>query len=719
MLAAAALLISCAVHPTRATPATPRGSSATWIAATDVPTPQSGSASDGNHRLRPKAKGPLILPAADVADLASGSADNIVRAAFLGEGAPGALLVRGVPGYAAARVAALAGLAKCAGVHDSPLRRSDEWDEAHGGRGAFSRATVAAGASARLPGTLDRSCGSELRPLLETLRAAADAAAAASLTRLDDLLGYDTGGFFASAAASEGSLDHFHVYQPSNPDARAADPAEPNPSSSSSREEVEGGEPADEDSEDFSSSDSSPGLRGKGEHTDVGVAIVMTPALLVSLSPGGSDGSVAPEPDAFGSRGLSLGGRAPELPPDALVVMLGEAARAWLPPPPPDMSPVPPPLAVPSHEMSLSLTTGTRTSRAWFGRMVLPPAATVHPTAPGGITFGAWHEGANAAFGNAARNDGDGAARAEAAAVSCSPRRILADDASCGAGKVYCWLSCVDAPACGTGEEPKCVQQSTGKLWPEDLGAKSHCNDCQATCRAVPSPPPLPAHHGNHTAGSPPPSPERNEFCNDKIPPASMYMDGFLAWKDPNVPCVAYLHKNFALTSPGKLVGATFLTILMGVAVEALAAGRRWRHKTQDAVVTAAARKGGDGAGRMAATMCMFQTLALYTVQCAAGYLLMLVSMTYHAVLFCGVVAGLVIGHWMFNAAYPSAGGGASACCQHIATVPGVGIGGDDSSDDLVEGLVSFEENFKENSKSCCNGEEEKASNASVIEIRQ
>jgi hypothetical protein len=96
----------------------------------------------------------------------------------LGKGAPGALLVRGVAGYAAARKAALTALAHCAKMEGAPLRRSAEWDEDHGG-GEFTRATVAAGAGGRLPPALDAACGPELRPALEALRAAADAAVGA------------------------------------------------------------------------------------------------------------------------------------------------------------------------------------------------------------------------------------------------------------------------------------------------------------------------------------------------------------------------------------------------------------------------------------------------------------------------------------------------------------------------------------------------------------
>ena len=49
------------------------------------------ASADGHERV--------VLPAATHADLASGRADATLRAAFLGADAPGAMLVRGIPGY--------------------------------------------------------------------------------------------------------------------------------------------------------------------------------------------------------------------------------------------------------------------------------------------------------------------------------------------------------------------------------------------------------------------------------------------------------------------------------------------------------------------------------------------------------------------------------------------------------------------------------------------
>jgi len=626
---------------------------------------------------------PLVyLPTADATALVSGDADRTVRDAFLGPDAPGALLVRGVPGYAEARVEALRSLALCAA---SPKGRSafveaEQWESAHGGD-AFTKQSVAADAHGRLPPALDAACGADLRPKLEALRAAADAVASAVLPRLDVLLGYDTQGFFAEAAASGGSLDHFHVYARKRSQSSARE-AESSPEdgreghSGDSAETLASLEDAREsDARESDARDPNrPGWIGKSEHVDVGVAIVMTPAFLlpnrddVSNLDSGID--LDDEVDARGARGLTLGGRVPELPPDSVILVLGEAARAWVPPPPKGVAV--PEIAVPSHEMSLDLHarfvgTGSAakkvypSSRAWFGRMVLPSNDRVHPSLS--TTFGAWRDGVAAAFANDDGGDDASFKKQRLSLFSCSPRRKLADDSSCPAGKIYCWLSCVDEPTggCSAGEEAKCVEPSTKKLWPDDLGAESHCYTCRPTC-VTPAATPEASSSNARAGGS------TNAFCNDKIAPVSMYMDGFLGWSDPDGPCVAFLHRDLMLTSPGLLFAAFSFTVAVGVAVEGLAAARRWRAKTQDAVCLDAIATGGNPSAVSA--VLKTQSLLLYGVQCSAGYLLMLVSMTYHAVLFVGVVLGLVAGHAWFNAAAPlGSRGGASACCQHVGTV--------------------------------------------------
>ena len=74
----------------------------------------------------------------------------------------------------------------------------------------------------------------------------------------------------------------------------------------------------------------------------------MTPALLVPDSEFTDRFNEFTELDASGPRGLTLGGRSPALPPDAVLVMLGEGARAWFPSKSHAGA-----IAVPTHEMSL------------------------------------------------------------------------------------------------------------------------------------------------------------------------------------------------------------------------------------------------------------------------------------------------------------------------------------------------------------------------------
>lgn len=630
---------------------------------------------DGHERV--------VLPAATHADLASGRADATLRAAFLGADAPGAMLVRGIPGYETARIDALETLASCArsmdaaAISDGVLAGNARWDRAHGGNGEFTRRTLAAETSRRVPEAIDQQCGDGARRKMEALRAAADAAARAALPRLDDLLGREASrGFFADAVRADASLDHFHVYRRNG----------------AAGVEAAGSDPAAARDDDVSSSaplqlaaKERPGLRGKGEHTDVGVAVVMTPALLVD--PRGDEGGLNEADDgASSSRGLTLGGLHPILPRDAVLVMLGEGARAWYPD-----GDVARAIAVPTHEMSLdSLLLGQQ--RAWFGRMVFPAPETPLPRK--GIrsssddvgedvdddvemTFGEWRARVGAAF----VADGDDAKAAVLAAAACgdflgtssapetsSPsaskirrRRVLADDASCALGEVYCWHACVPEPpaGCAAGTVAKCVQPGSNKIWPENFGSGGHCSDCVAWCVAD--------QQSNASGSNSAPSyPNPDGFCNRNIAPISMYMDGFAGWSDPNQPCVAFLHRDAALTTPWLMVCALACTVAMGTSVEYLASVRRWRVATQDAAIAGYVECGGSAV--TAARVIRAQILFLYLVQVAAGYLLMLISMTYHAVLFAGVVGGLVMGHAMFNVSAPVVAGGASACCQHVAT---------------------------------------------------
>lgn len=550
------------------------------------------------------------LPETTLRALASGDADDIVRAAFIGVDAPGAIVVRDVSAtYAAARRRGLRALANCASsasssASTSAFARSSAWSVEHDGA---TRATIAAKTSERLRFSIDSECGDggAVRGDLEIMREGADVVGRATLRRLDAAFHNATRGFYERSAASDASLDHFHAYGVSGTKSRAHDEG-------ASAEEVT---VAKEDA------------HGKHAHTDVGVAIIMTPALLAGEEPG-----------ARGSRGLFIGDIEPDVPDDGLIVMLGEAARAWAPGLSEEMRAL---LKVPTHAMKLV------GERAWFGRMVLPETSTTHPMREhAGLTFGTWHDGAiHAAIRSRENNrddDDDKWASAACAApkisahafdsspVSSKRRRILADDNSCDAGYIYCWLSCLEAPSeCSS--TAQCIDQTSGAEWTGD--DDGHCSACAATCPATSST-------------------TRTGYCNTDIPPTTMFMDGFsLNGGGSNAPCVALLFKSWSLHTPALMALGFLATFIMGASIEALASVRR---KLQS--------PGFCNCHNIAPPKSRAYCVALYSMQVTIGYLLMLVSMTYHFVLFSAVILGLVFGHVAFGAAAPVTAT-TTACC--------------------------------------------------------
>ena len=138
-----------------------------------------------------------------------------------------------------------------------------------------------------------------------------------------------------------------------------------------------------------------------------------------------------------------------------------------------------------------------------------------------------------------------------------------------------------------------------------------------------------------------------------------MFMDGFSSGTDANQPCVAFFFESWSLKTPALVFAACLFTIFLGMSIELCA---KLRRKV----------RGGGGAGSGKSTRPIdptttLLTLLLYAFQVTAGYLLMLVSMTYHVPLFFCVVLGLTLGHAIFSV-YSSDGGGritagTTACC--------------------------------------------------------
>jgi len=582
-----------------------------------------------------------------VQSLRSGAHDDVVKSAFFGKSAPGVLFVKGLNGFEKTREESLRRLSECATTkkkerveeakEDVFLRNSKAYSKEHPG---VSRSTLAEFANKRLSMDVNAECAEgdddafDLRRELEKLRDFADLVSQATLPRLDAILNANEGedanrrptrmekNFFSDALRSEASLDHFHVYASSDSSSSSSSSSSSDPSEKRAKEN----EPEKK--------------RGKHEHTDVGVAIVMTPAWV--------DG----KDDQAGSRGLLVDGVSYDIPNDGMLVLLGEAARAWHPKRHGSTrNSLLDEIKIPTHAVALE----KGETRAWFGRMVLPNLSDEHPDTNVNLNFGEWLNGARALVNRLNENETSGSSSAAIDYVSAAcdglpattendessvrfpQRRILADDGSCAEGTIYCWLSCQPIPTGCDASTAVCQESGTDKIWPDDFGAngsEAHCDSCAPACPAVPNE-------------------NSNGQCNSNIPPTTMFMDGFSSGTDSNQPCVAFFFETWSLKSPGLVFAACLFTVFLGMSIELCAKLRR--------------KVRGEGRRRRGDWTTTLLTLTLYAFQVTAGYLLMLVSMTYHAPLFISVILGLTLGHAVFSVYSADGGGkitaGTTACC--------------------------------------------------------
>ncbi|KAG1668908.1 hypothetical protein FOA52_016077 [Chlamydomonas sp. UWO 241] len=307
----------------------------------------------------------------------------------------------------------------------------------------------------------------------------------------------------------------------------------------------------------------------------------------------------------------------PIIPDNSLLVMNGEGSSRWIS----GAAGAPRPRAA-SHEVHVPDVPGA--TRAWFGRMYFPPRdALLQDSGEGqAMTFNEYREQTYRAM-----QAGDNRL---ASTVGCDlvGRSILADSGSCASDEVYCWMQCMKIPGgqgafCGK-EDLVCVDPN-GRLWPEaftnpSTGELDHCFDCTVVC-----------------PGAPPPY-DSGGFCNTNLQPTTMWMTGFQTIGKHSQPCVIYLFHSWVLDSAGKFMVACIGTVLMGVAVSALASGRARVTATK---VSSKVR--WHRPAKLAAVVAMFFTQILF------AYALMLVAMSFQFELFLMVVIGLTIGHAVFH----------------------------------------------------------------------
>lgn len=520
--------------------------------------------------------------------------------------AHGAVAVSGVPGLEAARASAYALLAACAS--DEATRASMQ--EVVLGDGT-ARRSLAARTVRGVPEPLEGTCNGA-GEALEPLRAIVDSASRAFLGALEPLERGSTAllttrsgrGYHSLLEVAQGGeqLEHFHTYVP----LRLA----PAPNASSHD------------------------LPALPLHTDAGLLLALVPAMWVA-SPSDLPFSPSSPSDGFSVEGAAgeLLTIEPESAPSSVVFVVGEGWGRWLEPA------LRGKLRAAPH--SLAIPAGARGSRAWYGRMLLPPGDALMPSSKrdGGAppTYSEWSAWANAQVSPASPRAAAAAPAAEAAsaggAVALSHGRELDvfDAAGCNSNQIWCWHACKNLDELNCAKEDAVCALPDGSVW--DGNENNH--NAQLEC--------LPDEHSGHGRNGT----DEARFCTGRG--TSMHMDGFTFLQRGETSCVIFLFTPWLLSSDAKFALAVLGTVALGVLAELLT----WTRRTR---VSASERLRSRPHAYRAALG------GLFALQVALGYALMLIAMTYQAELLIAVVAGLALGHTLLNVTAP-VGETSDPCC--------------------------------------------------------
>ncbi|GBG27408.1 High affinity copper uptake protein 1 [Hondaea fermentalgiana] len=326
-------------------------------------------------------------------------------------------------------------------------------------------------------------------------------------------------------------------------------------------------------------------------HEDAGLFILFVPAVNFGKSASAADGFTLE---------LASGERVtPVFPRDGntIVLMIGAAFERL----------VNPRSRVPLRAMPHELHVSHGSTRAWFGKMFLPPADALYTAE--NQTFASVH---------AAQIDAVRAQPAKTASMGCTDVFAYATDQSSGCknDELYCWMKCMPKPTCDTHKQARCVHPN-GDPW----DVTTHCTECKPRCVAE---------HHNHTV-------QGNDFCNGQG--TVMFMERIVGWADQDEACVVLLFQVFTLDTRLKFVVGMIAVFAFGIATEFLGLARRnveKRERSKPFSITGTLLRG-----------CMHFT------QLAFAYVAMLFAMTYSLPIMTSIVAGLTTGHVLFNMRQP------------------------------------------------------------------
>jgi len=369
-------------------------------------------------------------------------------------------------------------------------------------------------------------------------------------------------------------------------------------------------------------------------HTDSGMFVVMTTGLVQFDEDEGSEertGKSAAENELYLQLPGGVVARA-EADEDALLVLAGEGAAEWLHPV------LGGKIRAMPHALGGERRVGRQRTRAWFGLMVLPPPMALIPVVHS-INYGtesvefipyrAYREREIASAKDAAEFLPAACMTAQWLGEASAHKRKLRNSLCTladGSSGVMCWTQCqpVEKLSCGTSAVCRDVV-SNEDVDGGECFSQGGMSKCQLVCPEAKS-----ADQDSPSGAA------RSSFCRGGG--VDMHMGGFtsaLASLDGSAECLCLFFASWKLDTRLKFVMGCVSVFLLGALIEYCTSLRRELFKQ-----------------KLSRRREVF-ALCLHCVQLALAYLVMLAAMTYSVELFIMVLAGLTVGHGLFNLRAP------------------------------------------------------------------
>jgi hypothetical protein len=362
-----------------------------------------------------------------------------------------------------------------------------------------------------------------------------------------------------------------------------------------------------------STSSSTSSIPTLGLHTDGGLFIAMTTGLYSENSKVCDEsGLYIQMPTGFVSRA--------NVPDSSLIIMVGEGGSRWF------NTKLGLPLRAVPHKLEICFESTTSSSsihntRAWYGKMFLPPKDALINLTPtdsqnGQVTTNTITYGKFRALEVKSMSKKGIERDTELLSSVCGPYSSPSDEEitlqteACADDEVQCWQQCYSVEDLPCGTDAVCVDTVTDQI----VDGSQMCPEAEMTTACE-----LQCVY-NAT--------EYDGYCYGTG--TIMYMDGFRSWGSEDVSnCLNFLFIGWTLDSDVKVVFACIGVFFLSILSQFIALQRS-----------------------KAAILSPLVSTFLFSLHITLSYLLMLIVMMYNVELFCMVCLGLTLGYLTFHTSF-------------------------------------------------------------------